>query len=184
MRWLPRHICPLQQDLLAAVRGSPGPSVQPGCIRSLYRMKRAEHLCLCSQARRPLRDRACFASYRHPCTQGYYACGGICSDLAPLVYIRATHFLRRVQASQRLSNMEESAALSAVCICRLEKKLSKKPRHLELQDVGLESPSTPVGGPSPVDTPLGGLGPGSRSAHCALLGLPMPSASISVQGSF
>ena len=53
--------------------------------------------------------------------------------------------------------------------CRLEKKLSKKPRHLELQDVGLESPSTPVGGPSPANTPLGGLGPGSRCAQQALL---------------
>ncbi len=48
-------------------------------------------------------------------------------------------------------------------MCRPEKKLTKKPRLLELQEVGLESPSTPVGLPSPVDTPLGSLGPGARS---------------------
>lgn len=46
--------------------------------------------------------------------------------------------------------------------CRPEKKLSKKPRHLELQEVGLESPSTPAGLPFPADTPLGGIAPGQR----------------------
>ena len=48
--------------------------------------------------------------------------------------------------------------------CRLEKKLLKKPRHLELQEVGLDSPSTPGVMASPADTPLGGLGPGQRYA--------------------
>ena len=46
--------------------------------------------------------------------------------------------------------------------CRPEKKLSKKPRHLELQEAGLDSPSTPGAMASPADTPLGGLGPGQR----------------------
>ncbi|CAK0779853.1 hypothetical protein CVIRNUC_004871 [Coccomyxa viridis] len=57
---------------------------------------------------------------------------------------------------------KDSAPLSGA---RPEKKLSKKPRHLELQEVGLESPSTPAAMASPADTPLGGLGPGQRMSR-------------------